>query len=338
MANRPGRVQRGCPNIVRCRGRTPTQARAAGREPNARSRHCVHARTPIGRAYKGAFNDTHGATLAGHALAQALSRARLEGAEVEDVILGCALQQGATGGNIARQAAIRAGLPVTAAGTTIDRQCSSGLQAISIASQRVMFDGVPIAIGGGLDSISLVQNEHMNRFHGFDDWLQAHKPEIYMPMIDTAEIVAQRYQVTRETQDVYALESQKRTAAAQQAGRFDAEIVPFETRMGVADRATGEISFKQVTLAKDEGNRPDTTAEGLAALKPVRGEGHVITAGNASQLSDGASACVVMEAAEAARRGLTPLGALRGLAVGGLRAGRDGHRPCLRRAQAAGAQ
>ncbi len=275
------------------------------------------ARTPIGRAYRGAFNDTHGATLAGHAVAQALSRAKLDGPEVEDVILGCALQQGATGGNIARQAAIRAGLPVNSAGTTIDRQCSSGLQAISLATQRVAFDGVPVAIGGGLDSISLVQNEHMNRWHGMDEWLQEHKPEIYMPMIDTAEIVAQRYQITRETQDAYALESQKRTAAAQQAGRFDAEIVPFETRMGVADKATGEISFKQTTLQKDEGNRPDTTAEGLAALKPVRGEGHVITAGNASQLSDGASACVVMEAGEAARRGLTPLGALRGLSVAG---------------------
>ena len=275
------------------------------------------ARTPIGRAYRGAFNDTHGATLAGHAVAQAMARARVEGGEVEDVSLGCALQQGATGGNIARQAAIRAGLPVTTAGTTVDRQCSSGLQAISIASQRVMFDGLPVAIGGGLDSISLVQNEHMNRWHGFDDWLQAHKPEIYMPMIDTAEVVAQRYQITRETQDSYALESQKRTAAAQAAGRFDDEIVPFETRMGVADKTTGEVTFKQTTLTKDEGNRPDTTAEGLAALKPVRGEGHVITAGNASQLSDGASACVVMEAAEASRRGLTPLGALRGLAVAG---------------------
>ena len=275
------------------------------------------ARTPIGRAYRGAFNDTHGATLAGHAVAQAMARAKVDGGEVEDVILGCALQQGATGGNIARQAAIRAGLPVTTAGTTVDRQCSSGLQAISIASQRVMFDGLPVAIGGGLDSISLVQNEHMNRWHGADEWLQAHKPEIYMPMIDTAEVVAQRYQITRETQDSYALESQKRTAAAQAAGRFDDEIVPFETRMGTADKVTGEVTFKQTTLTKDEGNRPDTTAEGLASLKPVRGEGHVITAGNASQLSDGASACVVMEAAEASRRGLTPLGALRGLAVAG---------------------
>ena len=275
------------------------------------------ARTPIGRAYRGAFNDTHGATLGGHAIAQAVSRAAVEPGEIEDVIMGCALQQGATGQNIARQAAIRAGLPVTAAGTTVDRQCSSGLQAISIASQRVMFDGVPVAVGGGLESISLVQNDHMNRFRAADEWLLEHKGDIYLPMIDTAEIVAQRYQVTRETQDQYALESQRRTAAAQAAGRFDGEIVPFETRMAVADKATGAISHKMVTLAKDEGNRADTTIEGLAALKPVRGEGHAITAGNASQLSDGASACVVMEAGEASRRGLTPLGALRGLAVSG---------------------
>ncbi len=275
------------------------------------------ARTPIGRAYRGAFNDTQGATLAGHVVAQAVARARVDPGEIEDVILGCALQQGTTGGNVARQAAIRAGLSVTTAGTTVDRQCGSGLQAISIASQRVVVDGLPVAVGGGLDSISLVQNDHMNRFRAGDDWLVAHKPDIYMPMIDTAETVAQRYQITRERQDEYALESQRRTAAAQAAGRFDAEIVPMESRMAVADKATGEISHKTVTLTKDEGNRPETTMEGLASLKAVRGEGHVITAGNASQLSDGASACVVMEAAEASRRGLTPLGALRGLAVSG---------------------
>jgi acetyl-CoA C-acetyltransferase/acetyl-CoA acyltransferase len=275
------------------------------------------ARTPIGRAYRGAFNDTHGATLGGHVIAHAVSRAGVEPGEIEDVILGCALQQGATGQNIARQAALRAGLPVTTSGTTVDRQCSSGLQAIAIASQRVAFDGVPVAIGGGLESISLVQNDHINRFRGADEWLLEHKRDVYLPMIDTAEIVAQRYQITRQTQDQYALESQRRTAAAQAAGRFDAEIVPLESRMAVTDKATGAISHKTVTLAKDEGNRPDTSAEGLAALKPVRGEGHVITAGNASQLSDGAAACVVMEAALASRRGLTPLGALRGLAVAG---------------------
>jgi acetyl-CoA acetyltransferase family protein len=275
------------------------------------------ARTPIGRAYRGAFNDTHGATLAGHAIAHAVSRAKVGADEVEDVILGCALQQGATGQNIARQAALRAGLGIGTAGTTVDRQCSSGLQAIAMASQRVMFDGVPVAVGGGVESISLVQNDHMNRYRGADEWLVAQKPEIYMAMIDTAEIVAQRYQITRAQQDDYALESQRRTAAAQAAGVFDAEIVPLVSRMGVVDKATGAVNFVAKTLLHDEGNRADTTEEGLAALKPVRGERHAITAGNASQLSDGASASVVMEAAEASRRGLTPLGRLRGLAVSG---------------------
>ncbi len=275
------------------------------------------ARTPIGRAYRGAFNDTHGATLAGHAILQAVQRARLDPAEVEDVILGCAMQQGATGGNIARQAAMRAGLPVTAAATTVDRQCSSGLQAIAIATQRVAFDSVPVAVAGGVESISLVQNDHANRFRAQDEWLLDHKPDIYLPMIDTAEIVAQRYGIPREAQDEYALESQRRTAAAQAAGRLDAEIVPMESRMAIADKLTGEISHRTVTQARDEGNRPDTSADGLAALKPVRGPGHVITAGNASQLSDGASACVVMEAGYAARHGLIPLGALRSLSVVG---------------------
>jgi acetyl-CoA acetyltransferase family protein len=273
------------------------------------------ARTPIGRAYRGAFNDTHGATMGGHVIAHAVSRAQVEPDEIEDVIMGCALQQGATGGNIARQAAIRAGLPVTAAGTTVDRQCSSGLQAIAIASNRVAVDGVPVAIGGGLESISLVQTDRM--FRAADPWLVEHKPDIYMAMIDTAELVAQRYQVTRERQDAYALESQRRTAAGQANGRFDAEIVPFETTMAVTDKATGAVSHKTTTLARDEGNRADTTMDGLRGLKPVRGEGHVITAGNASQLSDGAAACVIMEAGEASRRGLTPLGRLKSLAVAG---------------------
>jgi acetyl-CoA acetyltransferase family protein len=275
------------------------------------------ARTPIGRAYRGAFNDTHGATLAAHAIAHAVSRAGVGHDEIEDIILGCALQQGATGQNIARQAAVRAGLAISTAGTTVDRQCSSGLQAIAIASQRVAFDGVPVAVGGGVESISLVQNDSMNRHRLAEEWLVQHKPAIYMAMIDTAEIVAQRYQITRAQQDAYALESQRRTAAAQAEGRFDAEIVPLESRMLVTDKATGAVSEKMTKLTRDEGNRADTTAEGLAALKPVRGEGHAITAGNASQLSDGASACVVMEAAEASRRGLTPLGRLRGLAVAG---------------------
>lgn len=275
------------------------------------------ARTPIGRAYKGAFNDTHGATLGGHVVAEAARRAGLAPNEIEDVVLGCALQQGATGQNIARQSAIRAGLAVTTAGTTVDRQCGSGLQAIAIASARVAQDGVPVMAAGGLESISLVQNDQMNRFRIAEDWLVAHKPDIYMAMIDTAEVVAQRYQITRDSQDAYALESQRRTAAAQEAGRFDTEIVPLEAEMLVQDKATGEISRVSKRLAKDEGNRPDTNAAGLAALKPVRGEGHAITAGNASQLSDGASACIIMEANEAARRGLSPLGRLRGLAVAG---------------------
>ena len=275
------------------------------------------ARTPIGRAYRGAFNDTHGATMGGHVIAHAVSRAGVEPGEVEDVILGCALQQGATGGNIARQSAVRAGLAVTTAGTTVDRQCSSGLQAIAIASNRVVMDGLPIAVGGGLESISLVQNEHVNRYRGAEDWLAANKPEIYMAMIDTAEVVAQRYQITRASQDAYALESQRRTAAAQEAGSFDAEIVPLETSMAVVDKMTGEVSHRNVTLGKDEGNRADTTLEGLSGLKPVRGEGFAITAGNASQLSDGASAAVVMEAAEASKRGLTPLGRLKSLSVVG---------------------
>jgi acetyl-CoA acetyltransferase family protein len=275
------------------------------------------ARTPIGRAYRGAFNDTHGADLAGHAIAHAVSRAGLASDEVEEVVLGCALQQGATGTNIARQAAIRAGLTVSTSGTTVDRQCGSGLQAIAIASNRVVFDGVPVAVGGGVESISLVQNDKMNMYRAADEWLLEHKPEIYMAMLQTAEIVAQRYQITRDVQDEYALESQKRTAAGQENGRFDAEIVPLESVMNVVDKATGAVSQKTVTLTKDEGNRADTTLEGLKSLKPVRGEGAVITAGNASQLSDGASAVVVMEAAEASRRGLTPLGRLKSLSVSG---------------------
>jgi acetyl-CoA C-acetyltransferase/acetyl-CoA acyltransferase len=275
------------------------------------------ARTPIGRAYRGAFNDTHGATLAGHAIAHAVSRAGIDPAEIEDVILGCAMQQGATGLNVARQALVRAGLPVSTAGTTIDRQCSSGLQAIAVAAQRVILDQVPIAIGGGVESISLVQNDHRNQFRTTDDWLLAHKPDIYLPMIDTAEVVAARYGISREQQDAYGLESQRRTAAAQAEGRLEAEIVPLECSMALVDKTTGEVSHKTVRLTKDEGNRADTTAEGLANLKPVRGPDKTITAGNASQLSDGASACVVMEAGEAARRGLTPLGIFRGLAVSG---------------------
>jgi acetyl-CoA C-acetyltransferase len=275
------------------------------------------ARTPIGRAYRGAFNDTSAPAMAAHAIRHALDRAKVANDEVEDVILGCAVQQGTTGFNVARQSAIRAGLPVTTSGTTIDRQCSSGLQAISVATQRVVMDQVPIMVAGGVESISLVQNDKANRFRREEEWILEKKPELYMPMIDTAEVVAKRYGISRDAQDAYGLESQRRTAAAQQARRFEGEIVPIEARMAVADKETGTISYKMVTLGKDEGNRPDTTPEGLASLKPVRGEGFCITAGNASQLSDGAAASVVMEAKLAEKRGLDALGALRGLAVAG---------------------
>jgi acetyl-CoA C-acetyltransferase len=275
------------------------------------------ARTPIGKAYRGAFNNTHGAVLAGHVIEHAVQRARLDPAEVEDVIIGCAMPEGATGHNIARQAALRAGLPVTAAGTTINRFCSSGLQAIAIAAQRVIVDGVPVAVAGGVESISLVQNEHQNRFRLTEDWLLEHKPEVYMSMLNTAEVVAKRYNVTREMQDSYSLESQRRIAAAQKEGRLDAEIVPLKSVKLVTDKATNETREESVTLTQDEGNRADTTAAGLAALKPVVSAEGTITAGNASQLSDGASACVVMDAKLAERRGLQPLGIFRGLAVAG---------------------
>jgi acetyl-CoA C-acetyltransferase len=275
------------------------------------------ARTPIGKAYRGAFNNTHGATLAGHVIEHAIQRARLDPAEVEDVVIGCAMPEGATGHNIARQAALRAGLPVTAAATTVNRFCSSGLQAIAIAAQRVIVDRVPIAVAGGVESISLVQNEHLNKFRLAEDWLLEHKPEVYMSMLNTAEVVARRYGVTREAQDRYALESQRRIAAAQREGRLDAEIVPLKSVKTVTDKATGETREESVTLAHDEGNRADTTAEGLATLKPVVSAEGTITAGNASQLSDGASACVVMDAKLAERRGLQPLGIFRGLAVSG---------------------
>jgi acetyl-CoA acetyltransferase family protein len=275
------------------------------------------ARTPIGKAYRGALNDTDGATLGAHAIRNAVERAGIEPGEVEDVIMGCALQQGATGGNVARQALIRAGLSVATSGATIDRQCSSGLQAIAIASRSVRCDGVPIAIGGGLESISLVQNEHMNDFHRRDRWLMEHKPDVYMQMIDTAETVAKRYSISRDVQDEYALESQKRTAAAMENGRFDTEIAPITATMAVLDKETREVSYKEVTVSSDEGPRPQTTLDALSGLKPVRGEGATITAGNASQLSDGSSAFVIMNAKLAEQRGLEPLGALRGFAVAG---------------------
>lgn len=276
------------------------------------------ARTPIGRAYKGALNNTEGATLLSHAISAAVSRASLDSAEVEDVVMGCAMQQGATGGNIARKALLRAGLPATTGGTTIDRQCASGLQAIALAARSVIFDGVEIAVGGGGESISLVQNDKMNMFHAVDPELLAMKGDVYMPMLDTAEMVAKRYHISRERQDEYGLESQRRTASAQQAGGFNDELAPITTTMAVVDKATGTTTFQKVTLSTDEGIRPDTTAEGLAQIKPAKGPGFTITAGNASQLSDGASAAVIMSDRLAAQKGLKPLGIFRGFVSAGV--------------------
>jgi acetyl-CoA C-acetyltransferase len=274
------------------------------------------ARTPIGKAFRGAFNATHGATMGGHVIGEAIKRAGIEAGEVEDVVLGVGNPEGATGHNVARLAAMRAGCPVTVSGTTINRFCSSGLQAIAVAANQIVAAGSDVMVAGGLESISLVQ-PNMNRHHFYEDWLKEHKPDLWLPMIDTADNVAKRYGVSREAQDAYALESQRRTAAAQQAGRFDAEIAPLATMKSVQDKQTGEVRMEPVTLTRDEGNRPETTLEGLAGLQPVKGEGNFITAGNASQLSDGASACVVMEAKAAERRGLKPLGIFRGFAVAG---------------------
>lgn len=275
------------------------------------------ARTPIGKAYRGSLNATLAPTLGAHAIKNAVERAGLEGGEVEDVIMGCALTQGSSGTNIGRLAALRAGLPVTVSGMTIDRQCSSGMMAIATAAKQIIHDGMDIAVGGGLDSISVVQNEHMNKWQVIDKSLVEMHPHTYMPMLQTAEVVADRYGISREQMDEYGLQSQQRTAAAQQAGKFDDEIVPISTKMVQVNKETKEMIFHDVTLEKDEGNRPETTAEGLAGLKVVI-EGGTITAGNASQLSDGSSASVLMEAKEAERRGLNPLGYYRGIAVAGL--------------------
>lgn len=274
------------------------------------------ARTPIGKAFRGAFNNTHGAVLAGHAISHAVARSGLDPAEIEDVILGCGLPEGATGQNIARLSAVRAGLPVGTAGTTVNRFCSSGLQTISMAAQRVIVDGVPAMVAGGVESISLTQ-ANLNKNHITEAWLMEHKPALWMSMIETADIVAQRYGVSREAQDAYAAESQRRTAAAQAEGRVSEEIVPLQSTMLVKDKETGAVSEKTVTLEKDEGNRPGTTVEALSGLEPVRGPDQFITAGNASQLSDGASACVVMDAREAERRNIEPLGIYRGLVAAG---------------------
>jgi acetyl-CoA C-acetyltransferase len=279
------------------------------------------ARTPIGKAYRGAFNNTQGQELIGHALAQAVKRAGVAAAEVEDIVVGCAMQQGSTGGNVARQGLLRAGFPVTVPGMSIDRQCSSGLMAIATAAKQIVHDGMQITIGGGVESISLVQNDKMNRFRAADPWLVQNLPQIYMTMIETAEIVAERYGVSREAQDQYSLQSQQRTATAQAEGRYDAEIAPLTSIMTVTDKETNTTSEKEVTLKLDEGNRPKTTLADLQALQPVfkNGqrikEGRFITAGNASQLSDGAAAMVLMEAKEASKRNLKPLGAYRGMMV-----------------------
>ena len=275
------------------------------------------ARSPIGRAYRGSLNATLGPTLGGHAIEHAVKRAGIDGAEVEDVIMGCALTQGSTGQNIGRLAALRGGLPTTVSGMTIDRQCSSGMMAIATAAKQIVQDGMDVAIGAGIDSISVVQNENMNRFQAVDKSLVAMHKDTYMPMLQTAEVVADRYGITRETMDEYGLQSQQRTAAGQQAGRFDDEIVPITTHMAQVNKETKEMTFHEVTLSKDEGNRPETTLEGLSGLKAVI-EGGTITAGNASQLSDGASASVLMEAKTAEKKGLAPLGIYRGMAVAGL--------------------
>ncbi|MBN9530764.1 MAG: acetyl-CoA C-acyltransferase [Alphaproteobacteria bacterium] len=281
------------------------------------------ARTPIGKAHRGAFNNTQAQALGGHAIAAAVQRAGIDPAEVGDVVMGTAVQQGTSGGNIARQAAMRAGLPASVAGMSLDRQCASGLMAIATAAKEIIVDGLDVAVGGGVESISLTQNEHINRHRARDPWLGEHLPALYMTMLETAEIVAERYGVSREAQDEFSLRSQMRTAEAQAAGRYAAEIVPMTATMLVTDKATGATSERDITLSQDEGNRPQTTLADLAGLKPVFkdgqrvAQGRFITAGNASQLSDGASAVVLMEAKLAERRGLQPLGAYRGIAVAG---------------------
>ncbi len=271
------------------------------------------ARTGLAKSWRGALNMTHGATLGGHVVKAAVERAKLDPAEVEDVVMGCALPEGTTGGNVARQIALRAGLPVTTGGTTINRFCSSGMQAIAVAAHRVIVDRVPVMVAGGLESISCVQNEG-NRHMARDPWLLEHKPAIYDSMLQTAETVAKRYKIPRDKQDAYGARSQQRAAAAQTAGRFADEIVPFKTVMAVADKESGRLLTREVTLSTDEGIRPDTTYEAVSKIKPVF-PGGVVAAGNASQFSDGASACVVMDGKLAEKRGLQPLGIFRGFAV-----------------------
>jgi acetyl-CoA C-acetyltransferase len=281
------------------------------------------ARTAIGKAHRGAFNNTQAQTLGGHAIAHAVQRAGIEPAEVDDVVMGAAMQQGSTGYNVGRQCAMRAGLPTSVAGQSIDRQCASGLMAIATAAKEIVADGMTVTIGGGVESISLVQTQHMNTYRMQDPELLKKVPMMHISMLETAEIVSRRYSVSREAQDEFSVQSQQRTAMGQAEGRYDAEIVPITTKMLVTDKASGQTSEREITLSRDEGNRPQTRLEDLRALQPVfkNGmevkEGQFITAGNASQLSDGAAAVVLMEAKEAERRGLKPLGAYRGMAVAG---------------------
>jgi acetyl-CoA C-acetyltransferase len=273
------------------------------------------ARTPLCKSWKGAFNMTHGATLGGHVVKTALARGRIEPGEVEDVIMGCANPEGATGMNIARQIALRAGMPVAVSGMTVNRFCSSGLQTVALASQRILSGEAEIFVAGGVESISCVQNE-LNKHMLQEGWLTEHKPEIYWPMLQTAENVARRYKISRETQDHYGVQSQLRAAAARTAGKFNDEIVPLTTRMKVVDKNTGEESIQETIAKQDEGIRPDTNYEGVSQIKPAM-EGGVIAAGNASQFSDGAAAQVVMSDRAAARKGLKPMGVFRGFAVAG---------------------
>lgn len=281
------------------------------------------ARTPIGKAYRGAFNDTQPQALAAHVILHAVKRASIDPEEIEDVILGCALQQGSTGSNIARQAAIRAGLPTSVSGMSIDRQCASGLMALATGAKQILHDGMDVVVAGGVESISLVQNGHMNVYRAQDPWINEHRPGLYMSMLETAEMVARRYNVSREAQDELGAQSHRRTAAAAHAGAFEGEIVPLATRMLVTDKATGEVSSREVMLTADEGVRPDTTTESIKNLPPAYKGGQQlepggsVSAGNSSQLSDGAAALVLMNSLEANRRGLTPLGAYRGMAVAG---------------------
>ena len=273
------------------------------------------ARTALAKSWRGGFNMTHGATLSGHVIQHAVQRAGVDPAEVEDVIFGCALPEGTTGNDVARMAAIRAGLPVSVAGVTVNRFCSSGLQAIAMAAQHILVDGAGVMVAGGVESISTVQ-ANLNTNYLKEEWLARNKPELYWTMLQTAETVAARYKISKEAQDEYGVRSQQRAAAAQGAGRFNDEIVPLTTLMGTADKATGALGTREVTVAADEGIRPDTTLEGVKGIRSAVAGG-VVTAGNASQFSDGASACVLMDAKQAAQRNLKPLGYFRGFAVAG---------------------